>query len=277
MNFAGIPPVSSRALLVAAVALAFLLFVGWDVLHDDGTVGATRKNGFGCTCHDFQPSDSVHVWIAGPQRVPAGSVTRYELLMTGGPAVEGGFNAAAQRGLLSAADSTAKLLPSVDGPELTHTVPKVFAADTVRWEFFYHAPADTTEDTLYSVGNSVNGNGVPTGDQFNFGANFIVDLGGDSATGVASGPLPARSALAQNYPNPFNPSTTIRYEVGAAGLVELAVSDVAGRTVRTLVRERQAPGVYAVAWDAQGLPSGMYFCTMRLPGFSAARKMLLLR
>ena len=90
--------------------------------------------------------------------------------------------------------------------------------------------------------------------------------------------------LGNNHPNPFNPSTTIAYSVPGetVGKVVLAVYDIRGRRVRQLVNSVHAPGQYRVAWegtDSRGraLPSGVYFCRMSAPGFSAVRKMVLLK
>lgn len=89
--------------------------------------------------------------------------------------------------------------------------------------------------------------------------------------------LPNGFALEQNYPNPFNPSTAISYTVGQRGMVSLAVYDVLGHEVARLVDEQKEAGTYQVHFDATGLTSGIYFCTMRAPGFQSTRKMVLLR
>jgi carboxypeptidase T len=96
--------------------------------------------------------------------------------------------------------------------------------------------------------------------------------------------LPLRTGLEQNYPNPFNPVTQIRYSVGVAGgqwstasHVRLAVFDVLGRNVATLVDDQQAPGSYSVVWDASGCASGVYYYRLRAGGFSETKAMLLVR
>ena len=96
------------------------------------------------------------------------------------------------------------------------------------------------------------------------------------------GELPQRFALEQNYPNPFNPSTTIRYRLPAAGRVELAVFNLLGQRIRTLISGRQNAGEYAVEWngvDERGNPvgSGVYFYQMKAENFSENRKMVLMR
>lgn len=88
--------------------------------------------------------------------------------------------------------------------------------------------------------------------------------------------------LAQNHPNPFNPVTSIKYSVAQAGHVELAIYDLSGRKIRTLVSESRVAGKHAVTWDGtdaagNGVPSGMYFYRYISGGESVARKMTLVK
>lgn len=83
--------------------------------------------------------------------------------------------------------------------------------------------------------------------------------------------------LEQNYPNPFNPSTTIKFEVPASVFVRLKVFDALGQEVSTLVNEIRPPGNYEVTFDADGLPSGMYFYQLAAGSFTESRKMIVLR
>ncbi|MBI4549276.1 MAG: T9SS type A sorting domain-containing protein [Ignavibacteriae bacterium] len=269
--------VKLQYLVIYVLALCYFILIGFDILDPTGRVGATRKNGEGCICHGFLPVDSVDVWIAGPGRVLAGSQSGYTLFMTGGPAVAGGFNVAVWSGSISPVDSTTHLLPSVDGLELTHTMPKPFQNDTVRWDFSYQAPSTQGTDTLYSVGNSVNGDGLPTGDAFNFGVNFIVEVYKDTMLDVTEEVQPYTFQLFQNYPNPFNPVTDIRLRITDYSYVVLKVFDVLGRVVMTLVNEKKAPGEYVVRWDARGMPSGIYLYRLRVGSFIETKKMVLVQ
>jgi hypothetical protein len=106
-------------------------------------------------------------------------------------------------------------------------------------------------------------------------------------TSVADKRSPTQFSLRQNYPNPFNPSTTIEYEVGEAShavrhTVQLAVFDLLGRYVATLVDEEQESGPHHVAWkgiaaDGRPVSSGMYVCRLVANGYSRSRTMILLR
>ncbi len=96
-------------------------------------------------------------------------------------------------------------------------------------------------------------------------------------TSVEDEILPGTFALEQNYPNPFNPATEVGYQLPAAGRVKLAVYDLLGREVATLVNERKEPGRYSVRFDAGGLPSGAYFYRLEAGGKVAVKKLVLVR
>jgi hypothetical protein len=102
----------------------------------------------------------------------------------------------------------------------------------------------------------------------------------DSTTGVNSGddPRPVTAALFQNYPNPFNPTTTIGYTLSASSAVTIAVYDLAGREVVTLVNGHRPSGDHSVVFDAADLPSGIYFYRLTVNRLhSQVRKLVLLR
>ncbi len=79
-------------------------------------------------------------------------------------------------------------------------------------------------------------------------------------TGVEEAPEhPSSALLGQNYPNPFNSSTRISYRINGEGKVSLKVYDMLGREIMVLVDEWRDIGEHATAWNADGLPSGVYF------------------
>jgi serine protease len=93
---------------------------------------------------------------------------------------------------------------------------------------------------------------------------------------------PLAFRLAQNQPNPFNPSTDIRFTVPAAGPVDLAVYDLTGRRIRTLVAETLAAGDHSIRWDGndeQGTPlaSGLYLYRVSAGSQTQMRKMMLVK
>ena len=89
------------------------------------------------------------------------------------------------------------------------------------------------------------------------------------------GTFPTAYVLSQNYPNPFNPATTIEFSIPIAGKVTLAVFDVLGREVSTLLNETMQPGSYSVPFDASASSSGVYFCRIISNGYVKTIKMVL--
>jgi len=68
------------------------------------------------------------------------------------------------------------------------------------------------------------------------------------------------------------------------GFVSVAVYDLLGRKLTTLVDEMKYPGNFTVTWDAGGLTSGVYFCRMTVQGigdnrsaFTEVKKMMLVK
>ncbi len=91
------------------------------------------------------------------------------------------------------------------------------------------------------------------------------------------GDLPSIFALRQNSPNPWNPSTTIRYELPHAGRVRLALFNLLGEQVRTIVDADETAGYYTVGVNADALPSGVYFYSLSAGAFREVKKMLLMK
>jgi len=260
-------------LILAAVFLSVIIYANIDEMH--GIVGLTKKDGgIGCLCHDLDPTDSVFVWIEGPDSVLKNSSTSFRLMMTGGPAVAGGFNIASYFGEVDSVDSLTKVLFG----ELTHTSPNPFNNDTVFWNFLYNAPDSLLTDTIYSVANSVNWDSIPSNlDQWNFGENFVIYVV-DNPTSIQNDIIsPQDFVLYQNYPNPFNPTTNIGFRVADIGLVSLIIYDALGNEVINLIQKELPAGEYKIEFNASGLTSGIYYYRLTANNFIQTRKMILLK
>lgn len=88
---------------------------------------------------------------------------------------------------------------------------------------------------------------------------------------------PAAFRLAPNYPNPFNLTTRIRYALSTRSRVRLSVYDALGRRVRVLVDAEQAAGGHEVSFEAESLPSGVYFYRLEAGAFDQTQPMTLVR
>jgi flagellar hook assembly protein FlgD len=89
-------------------------------------------------------------------------------------------------------------------------------------------------------------------------------------------------ALAPAHPNPLNPRTIIPFRLDAERFVHLAVHDLRGRRVRSLVDGRVAAGDHRVAWDgrddgAAEVASGVYVVRLEAAGQVESRRVLVLK
>jgi len=94
--------------------------------------------------------------------------------------------------------------------------------------------------------------------------------------------LPQQFLLSQNYPNPFNPVTNIHYELPRGSDVKLAVYNLLGQKVRTLVNGWRAAGRYDVEWQGDNdsgmaVSSGIYLYRIETTDFQKTMKLMLLK
>ena len=113
---------------------------------------------------------------------------------------------------------------------------------------------------------------------------FPIPPPGFSFVGVAgSAPPTVRLTTLSNKPNPFNPSTTLHYELPGLRKVTLAIFDISGRKVITIVDGMvQEAGRYDLQWDGrntdgQSVASGVYFARLETGAETRKRKIVLLR
>ncbi|MBK8982635.1 MAG: PQQ-binding-like beta-propeller repeat protein [Ignavibacteria bacterium] len=89
--------------------------------------------------------------------------------------------------------------------------------------------------------------------------------------------FPAGYKLYQNYPNPFNPGTGIKFDIAKSVNVKLAVYDILGKEISTLINEKLNAGSYQVSFDGSSLPSGIYFYQLKSGDYSETMKMNLIK
>jgi hypothetical protein len=89
--------------------------------------------------------------------------------------------------------------------------------------------------------------------------------------------LPTSFALEQNYPNPFNPNTKISYQLPVSCQVTLKIFNSLGEVVKTLVDEQKETGRYEIEFNAENIPSGIYFYQLKTGTFMQTKKMMLMK
>ncbi len=111
---------------------------------------------------------------------------------------------------------------------------------------------------------------------------FIDIAKNDTAVDEENDVFPAGYLLCQNYPNPFNASTAIEYSLPGPGRVRLAVFNLLGRRIKTLIDGPEAAGRHTVIWDGTneaGMPvaGGVYIYEIKANGPAVRKKMVLVR
>ncbi|HPY95692.1 MAG TPA: chitobiase/beta-hexosaminidase C-terminal domain-containing protein [Candidatus Cloacimonadota bacterium] len=114
--------------------------------------------------------------------------------------------------------------------------------------------------------------------------NSIVDQTWSVHVGLANEEIakPHINYLSQNYPNPFNPNTTIDFSITKRDYVNLAIYNIKGQRIKSLVDGFMPAGTHSVTWDGtneQGkkLNSGIYLYKITSSNFHDFKKAILLK
>ena len=99
---------------------------------------------------------------------------------------------------------------------------------------------------------------------------------------IIDGAILIEYKLYNAYPNPFNPIISLRYDLPNDGLVNIAIYDMMGRAVKTLVNGSQTAGYKSVQWGAtsdrnEPVSAGLYLYTIQAGEFRQTKKMVLLK
>ena len=145
-------------------------------------------------------------------------------------------------------------------------------------------------EKVYEVGarNSAIGAGygwvdhnVENGTEYSYMLS-VVDLDGSELIWGTVNATPAENivtsySLSQNFPNPFNSETSFTYAIPEAQHVTLAIYNLLGQEIATLVNGRMEAGIHTTNWSAEGLAAGVYMYTLSAGEFSQTNKMLYLK
>lgn len=89
--------------------------------------------------------------------------------------------------------------------------------------------------------------------------------------------IPQELKISESFPNPFNPETRIKFEMPNKEKVRLSVFNQLGEEVAVLVDKVCNAGIFETSWNAQGMPSGIYYMRIMVGKESVTRKLLLLK
>jgi hypothetical protein len=88
--------------------------------------------------------------------------------------------------------------------------------------------------------------------------------------------------LGQNYPNPFNSLTKINYVLQNGSVIKLAIYDLTGRKIVTLINQKKGTGYHFATWDGcnqfgKPVSSGVYIVRLNVDETSQSRKLTFIK
>ncbi len=94
--------------------------------------------------------------------------------------------------------------------------------------------------------------------------------------------VPDHFELSRNYPNPFNPSTKVNIAVPTQSHVEVAVYNLLGERIKTLLNGELPAGFHSVEWNGVSesnipMPTGMYFIRMTNEQYTGIQKVMMIK
>ncbi len=117
--------------------------------------------------------------------------------------------------------------------------------------------------------------------------NGIIDLGAyeyqDSVSVLDNIQSSILNIQLSNYPNPFNPTTTIKLDLAEPGKIELAIYNIKGQKIKTLMDAYSCKGHFEIIWrgtddNEKQVASGNYFVKLKVNDETkAVRKLILLK
>ncbi len=156
--------------------------------------------------------------------------------------------------------------------------------DTALTELRVRTPEALTPGAKDVVVRNTNGDEATLKGGFTYDDLLVVETQGKLLTTLG---YVKQTRLLQNYPNPFNPETWIPYQLATETDVTVVIYDSGGQRVHTLKLGTQSPGLYltqekAAYWDGRSdtgewVSSGTYFYRLQAGGYSAAKKMIILK
>jgi len=112
---------------------------------------------------------------------------------------------------------------------------------------------------------------IPSQDTFNIRIIRAIPVGVKDV-------VPSHFYVDQNYPNPFNPSTTIKFGLPTAEVVDLRIYNMLGQQVAVLANNRfYEAGSHSAVFDATRLASGTYIYRLQAGKNVVTKKMQLLK
>ncbi|MBE0572774.1 MAG: right-handed parallel beta-helix repeat-containing protein [Ignavibacteriaceae bacterium] len=232
----------------------------WNILVTDGSTGNTLYNNILISHHSFRGSISIDAASI------TGFTSDYNILVNRLSNDDGNSNMTLSQWQSLGYDLHSMIADPENQIFVDHTNSNFHLLQNAQ------AVDAGTNLVLPTVSEDLDYVSRPQGTGFDIGAYEY-----NPVSSITEGNIPEGFILYQNYPNPFNPTTKISWQSPIGSWQTLKVYDVLGNEVATLVNEYKTASKYEIEFDAEGLPSGIYFSQLKCGSFTQTKKMLLLK
>jgi hypothetical protein len=147
----------------------------------------------------------------------------------------------------------------------------IFPHDSIWLEIFIrdNLIGDNFTDTLRIYAHGINGATLPS---------MLLPIHVDDVSVHSDkNQNPLIFSCRQNYPNPFNARTTIEFTVPAEMNVSVKIYNMLGIEIKELLNKKLKAGACKIQFDAQDLPSGIYFYQVRAGTLRIVKKCILIK
>ena len=148
------------------------------------------------------------------------------------------------------------------------------------WEMRFDGPTSQSDEPSHVIAND-------DGEVFVTGYGYGVDSNKDMFTICyqvsvlsAVGDTPVVASLSRAWPNPFNPRINFSFDLPRDAHARLAVYDLRGRQITTLVDGALSEGTHTTSWDGRdhggrSVPAGVYLAIMKSGESTSTQKIVL--
>jgi len=166
-------------------------------------------------------------------------------------------------------DGSGSYDPNGDNITFLWTAPGEIIINNPTQEITQFTASQVNELTEYEIALSVFDGELTTIDHLILTVDYVA--------GTLEPDFPLVTELTGIYPNPFNPETTINFYLSEDSEVNISVYNLRGEIVTQLLNMRLTVGDHSIFWQAEEMPSGVYFLKMQTKDYTKINKLLLLK